>query len=409
MVRWNMQGSAVLMAGWAFLAPICGALKWRPHIWITGAAGSGKSTIQRDFCYALTRGVSKYGLGDSTEPGVRQNLRSDAIPVLLDEIESNDEAEKRRTESILAMMRKASSETGAETMKGSATGDGMNFQVRSMFCLASVNTKLDKQADIDRVTKLVIRVPPRDGSQIEHWVKLESELHAISNDDAMPTKILARSLSMIPTILETIKVFIRVAAKKFNSQRMGDQYGTLIAGCWCLCNDAIATEEQARKMIDHYDWNEHIEDQDQDDATDALRSILSAKIRMGGTLGDITVYELIREAHTLKREGDIDQKIAGDTLKRNGIRIDEEKGELLFGTSVPNLKALLKNTAYSTDARGQLLRLPGAARVDKSLRFNGSPSKSVSVPLSLVFEDAVTKPTPPSASGGAPLPDDYPI
>lgn len=390
MVRWTMQGSAVLMAGWAFLAPVCGALKWRPHIWITGAAGSGKSTIQRDFCEALTRGLSKYGQGDSTEPGIRQALRSDAVPVLLDEIESNDEREKARTESILAMMRKASSETGAETLKGTASGEGQIFQVRSMFCLASVNTKLDKQADIDRVTKLVIRVPPRDGSQIEHWVKLESELHAISSDETMPARLMARSLSMLPTTLAAVKVFIRAAAQKFSSQRMGDQYGTLIAGCWCLCNDHVPTMDEAVKLIDAYDWHEHIEDQDGDDAADALRSILSAKIRMSGSLGEVTVYELIREAHSVEREGDIDAKAADSALKRHGIRIDEQAGVLLFGTSVPNLKSLLKNTAYSTDARGQLLRLPGATRWENAvLRFNGSPSKCVSVPLSLVFDGAV--------------------
>lgn len=408
MVRWNMQGSAVLMAGWSFLAPICGALKWRPHIWITGAAGSGKSTVQSHYCRALTRGFSIYGQGDSTEPGVRQALRSDSIPVLLDEMESNDEREKQRTESILAMMRKASTETGAETLKGTATGDGQNFHVRSMFCLASVNTKLDKQPDIDRVTRLVIRVPPKDGSQIEHWNKLEARLIAIRDDEALSSRLISRSLSMMPTILQSVKVFVRVAAKKFNSQRMGDQYGTLIAGCWCLCNDHVASDEEARDLIDRYDWNEHIEDSDQDDASDALRSILSAKIRMGGSLGDWTVFELIREAHTVRREGDIEQKIAGDTLTRHGIRVDEDKQALIFGTSVPNLKSLLKNTAYSTDARGQLLRLPGATRMDnKVLRFLGSGSKCVSVPLSLVFDE--TKPPPPSASAPAKVPDDFPI
>ena len=408
MVRWNMQGSAVLMAGWSFLAPICGALKWRPHIWITGPAGSGKSTVQSHFCRALTRGFSIYGQGDSTEPGVRQALRSDSIPVLLDEMESNDEYEKKRTESILAMMRKASTETGAETLKGTATGDGQNFHVRSMFCLASVNTKLDKQPDIDRVTRLVIRVPPRDGSQIDHWNKLEARLIAIRDDDALSARLIARSLSMMPVIMASVKVFVLVAAKKFNSQRMGDQYGTLIAGCWCLCNDKVATDLEAQQMIDAYDWNEHIEDQDQDDAADALRSILSAKVRMGGSIGDLTVFELIRESRIAYREGAVDQKVADDTLRRHGIRVEEKDDVLLFGTSVPNLKALLKNTAYSTDARGQLLRLPGATRWDNSvLRFNGSPSKCVSVPLSLVFEEP--KGPPPSAAAAASVPDDFPI
>ena len=34
---------AVALAGWTTLAPICGALQWRPHVWLTGASGSGPS------------------------------------------------------------------------------------------------------------------------------------------------------------------------------------------------------------------------------------------------------------------------------------------------------------------------------------------------------------------------------
>jgi putative DNA primase/helicase len=39
--RWDVPASAFLLAGWVTLAPICGALRWRPHVWLTGGAGSG--------------------------------------------------------------------------------------------------------------------------------------------------------------------------------------------------------------------------------------------------------------------------------------------------------------------------------------------------------------------------------
>lgn len=396
-----MQGSALLLAGWAFLAPICGSLKWRPHIWITGGAGSGKSTVQRDFCYALTRGVAKYGQGDSTEAGVRQKLASDALPVLIDEFETNDDKEKARVDGVIAMIRKSSSESEAETMKGTISGDGVSFKVRSMFCLASINTKLDKQADMDRVTKLLIRVPPTDGSQIEHWKKLEAELYDISHDDGLPSRLMARSVSMVPTVLQAVKVFVKVASQRFSSQRMGDQYGTLIAGCWCLTNDHAPSEEEARDVVFGYNWDEHTEDQDQDDAKSALDAILNSKIRMANPAGDVTIDELIREAHSGYHEGLVDQKVASATLKRHGIRVEEEKGVLLFGTNVPNLKALLKNTSCSTDVRGQLLRLPGAIRWNTE-RFSGASSKCVALPLNAVLEEPTSAPVVDED-------DDYPI
>lgn len=76
---------------------------------------------------------------------------------------------------------------------------------------------------------------------------------------------------------------------------------------------------------------------------------------------------------------------------------------LLFGTSVPNLKALLKDAPFVTDVRGQLLRLAGASRYnDKAMKFNGVVSKCVSIPLELVLDD---EPDPPAGK----YEDDYPI
>lgn len=395
MIRWSMPASAPLFAGWVMLAPICGALKWRPHIWLTGAAGSGKSTIQRDFASSLTKDICVYAQGNSTEPGIRQHLRADARPVLLDEAESNDDKERARMESILAMIRQSSSESQAQTLKGTISGTSMNFAIRSMFCLASVNTNLDKKADIDRLTKLVIRSPDAFTPE-EHWQKLSDELHKISTDETIANRLLARALHMLPTILKNVEVFTRAAAKKFGSQREGDQFGTMMAGAWSLCSDKEASLEAAAAMLDRYEWKEHFEDHDQDDAARAIEAVLGAKIRMG-TFGDLTVYELIRECIPAYRLMDtLPQKEADAALKRHGIRVEPQDGVLLFGTSVSNLKSLVEKTSYVTDLRGQLLRVPGATRHDdKTMKFNGKGSKCVSIPLGPILDDEQGSDEPP--------------
>lgn len=408
MVRWRSAGSAAMMAGWTMLAPICGALKWRPHIWITGAAGSGKSTIQRDFCVALLNGVGAYFLGDSSEPGIRQDLKSDALPVLIDEIESNNESDRRRVEGIIGMVRKSSSETQARTAKGTTTGDGMSFMVRSMFCLSSINVNLPGKADIDRLTKLVIRPPAIDGEV--HWAKLADELYKITSDQSISRRLLARALAMMPTIHSSIAVFSKAAAAKFGTQRHGDQYGTLLAGCWCLTNDSVPNQADAEAMLNRYDWNEHTEDHGEDDAIDALKSIMNAKIRMPGSIGDLTVFELAQEASFRYRTGRVEQGDADAALRRHGIRLEEATGYLLFGTSVTNLKTLLRDSSCSTDIRGQLLRLKDATRWnDKTVKFNGIASKCVAVPMGLIFEEDAPSAPPPPAGVPAKVPDDYPI
>lgn len=397
MVRWSMPGSAALMAGWAFLAPICGALKWRPHIWITGGAGSGKTTIQRDFCVALTAGYSIYAQGGSTEAGIRQRLKADSRPVLMDESESNDDGEKRRIEGILALIRQSSSESQAETLKGTVSGQAQHFHIRSMFCLASINVNLEKQADSDRITKLIIRPPALDGG-LDHWEKLKDELHKISTDATISNRLMARAMGMLPVISESVHVFGRAASKRFNSQRTGDQFGTLLAGCWCLTHDHVPSDAEALELIDRFNWTEHVEDGELDDSRKALSILMGHKIRMPGNIGELSVWELTKEASSLHREGVLEQAVADQTLRRHGIRL--EKDLLLFGTSVPNLKSLLAGTPYSTDVRGQLLRLPGASRSQNSVRFNGQVSKCVSIPLKLVLGD---DPPPPAADSDFPL------
>jgi len=383
LVRWSMPASGALMAGWVFLSPICGALKWRPHIWITGEAGTGKSTIQSDFCQAPLRGIGKYFAGgNSTEPGIRQNLQSDAVPALIDELEPNDDRDRIRISSVLTMIRQSSSESMAETAKGTVSGDGMQYHIRSMFCVASINTMLDKDSDSSRLTKLVIR-PTRPGDN-DNWAELEERLHKITIDEELPGRLLARALNMLPMVLANVKVFTAAAGKHFGKQRTGDQLGTLMAGAWCLMRDEVASEAAALAMIKSYDWVEHNDTGGGSDPTKALGAVLEAKIRIGGM--DYSVYELVERAagHEAGATA-LASDVCHDTLKRNGMRVDGE--HLLFANSSPALRALVAKTSYATDLRGQLMRVDNATNWDnKTVKFSGTPSKVVAIPLEQILE-----------------------
>lgn len=385
MVRWSMPASAALMSGWAMLAPICGALSWRPHIWLLGAAGSGKSTVQTKYLGALLRDIGVYAQGDSTEPGLRQHLKADALPVLIDEIESNNDQDKKRTESIVGMVRKTSSESWAKTYKGTVSGDSMNFQIRSMFCLASINANMPTKADIDRLTRLNIRQPDRNETVAKaHWEKLEIELNKIDQDDTISSRMLSRALGMLPVIQENIARFRRVCASHFGSQRDGDQFGTLLAGCWSLMHSERACDYDVLQMLAQYDFHEHTEDHDQDDATKALEAILGSKIRIAGG-AEWSVYEVIRECVSGYAIGVITEEQARSILIRHGIRVEGD--ELWFGINVTNLKDLVANKPFVTDLRGQLLRIKGAKRVQNPVRFMGSLTRCVSVPLMPLLND----------------------
>src|SRR3546814_8012987 len=78
------------LAGWIAIAVICGALNWRPHVWLTGSSGSGKSWLLDNVIRPLIGAIAVYCQSNSTEAGIRQTLATDARPVLFDEAESED-------------------------------------------------------------------------------------------------------------------------------------------------------------------------------------------------------------------------------------------------------------------------------------------------------------------------------
>jgi putative DNA primase/helicase len=156
----------------------------RPHVWLTGGPGSGKSTILNRFVHLLLGGLDVFAQGASTEAGIRQRLCVDARPVLIDESESNEENEIRRTQGVLSLIRQASTESDAQTLKGTAGGEAMRFHIRSMFALASIQVGLKQQADRERerITVLTLRSKGRDDAEGEGHRHLEAELGRIRRD-----------------------------------------------------------------------------------------------------------------------------------------------------------------------------------------------------------------------------------
>lgn len=382
--RWTKPGAAALLAGWTFLAPVCGAIRWRPHIWLTGGAGSGKSTILNDFVSRCVGEAKVFAQGNSTEAGIRQKLKADALPVLFDESEQNDESEKRRMQPILALIRQSSTESVAQTLKGTLSGDAMNFHIRSMFCLASIQAGLEHKADADRLTKLSLqKVNPEDPQSQAVWEKIKDALYEIERDVSLPARMLRRAIDMLPVIQQNIVVFIDQAAAKFGTQRLGDQYGTMLAGAWSLTRSKVATPAEARAMIDAYDWSEFTEGSDVDDPEKAMVALLESKISHKGEI--MSVGSLVSIAAGGAVDGlTIDDKVALRLMRDHGMTIIE--GFLVFQNGSEALRKLVSGTKFESDIRSQLLRLPSAKRFGSTRFAPGVVQRGVGVPLSLVTD-----------------------
>jgi putative DNA primase/helicase len=389
--RWRNPGSGAMLAGWCALAPVAGALRWRPHLWITGGTGSGKSTVMKRFVVPLLNNCRYYS-GTSTEPGIRQDLQCDALPVLIEEAEKHSTRDVTRVQSILAMMRDSSTETGAKTLKGTASGTAMTYEIRSMFCVNAVGVGLDRQADLERVSVLELK-PKRDSERTgeeaaRQWTALDRDLARLEKDRALARRLMKRTLDLLPITLENIETFATAAAMKFGSQREGDQYGTLLAGAWSLISQNRASIEDARAMLDQYAWDDHRENAETEESEKVLDALLNAIIIERGQARSVRQWIEIAVGFDNIEACDITQVAVRALLRARGLYLEGDgvgDGVLYVSRSNSAVQGLLESSGYSCDYGRALKRLPGAAAESKNRRFGSHATKCVSVPLRLLF------------------------
>ena len=386
--HWEVPASAMLLAGWVTLAPICGALRWRPHLWLSGPAGSGKSHLFERFCGVLLADMARVFVGSVTEAGIRQTLRSDALPVLIDEAESNEREDQQRIQAILALARVASSESRAAIVKGSPAGEVARYSVRSMFLLSSIATGLKQGADRRRFAPLNLRNPSELPQQQReaHWQALDRDLEQLISP-AFANRLIARTVALIPVIRRSITVCSRVAAAHFDSQALGDQYGTLLAGAWSLQASRVPSAAEVQSLIDGADWSSYRESTEVPDERRCLNRILQHQLRVESeertvvTRTVLELVELVSSALPSPMEP-VRPADAADLLARHGLRVRE--GELLISNSAEAIGRMLADTAWVTNWGAILSRLPGASR-SLLVHFRGlGSSRAVALPLAML-------------------------
>lgn len=401
--HWNRPASAVLLAGWCALAPLCGALRWRPHIWITGGAGSGKSTILNEFVDLLLNGARIYAQGNSTEPGIRQALRLDALPLLFEEAEQNNDRESMRVQTILSFLRQASTDSAAQTLKGTTEGSVQAYSGITMCCMVSIQVDMKHQADMERVSVLSLRPKKRAGhdgaAAAAAWTEISAALADLRSDPDLPARLMRRSIHLLPVTLKNIEVFAQAAAERFGSQREGDQYGAMLAGAWSLVKTGVATLDDARKMIDRYDWSEFQESTEVEEYDKALNALLEARIRLPRGQ-EANIYELVETAAN-RGDGDLKREEADKVLLRHGMKLRRDRwgspDALMIANSSREPTKLIADTPYAADLKGQLARVQHAEK-HGTQRFGAISSKGVAIPL-WVFLEGMEPPRAPTAPG----------
>jgi putative DNA primase/helicase len=385
MLSWERPLYGKLLAGWLALAPVSGALTWRPHLWVTGPSGSGKSWLVANIIHPLVGETALHVQGNTSEAGIRGQLGSDALPVVFDEAESEDKASQQRFNGVLELARQASTETGAGIVKGTAQGGSITYLIRSCFLFASIGVAAVKKADVSRITVLPLTKNIGPESQ-EKFEQIKTLWRETIGEEQFCERIRSRSLRHAMIIRTNADTFSGVAVEFTGDKRSADQIGTLLAGAYSLTSTREITTEAARSWMARQDWSGFRSEEIDNDESQCLSHLFAAALRfelMGGHVSR-SVSEIVEEILTIPDytilESDAKRKIELElALIRHGMRMED--GGLYVANRHQALEAIYNDTPWSGSKwRLQLERVPGARRVDTMTFGKNVRQRAVFVP-----------------------------
>jgi putative DNA primase/helicase len=382
---WEREINAYLLAGWCVIAPFCGILQWRPHIWVTGPAGSGKSWVMDNIVKKALGETAIVVQGKTTEAGVRGLLQNDARPVLFDESDVDSHNDKERIQSILALARSSSYHDGGVIGKGTVTGSSRTYTMRSCFAFSSIGVQLNQQSDRSRFTML--------GLVSFENIRPEAEFKAFDRDwhklvtDEYVKALQSRTIGLLPVILKNARTFAEAVAHVIGNRRIGDQVGAMLAGAYSLSSNKEINLDDAIKWVEDRDWTEERGLELTKDEYQLFGKLMGhiTRVETDGAPVERTIGELVQVASGYKFEPTISRNMAQDRLRRIGFLVKDN--DLYVANSADGVFKIIKDTSWSNNFNRILERLPGASKVEPRTYYPGLKSRGVSIPLELINRD----------------------
>lgn len=381
---------AWLLTGWICAAMFGGALDWRPLVWITGDAGTGKSTVQKVLRAVMGGEGAILQSTDATEPGIRQFLLQSTIPVALDELEA--EADGRRSAAVIKLARQAAS--GGAVLRGGADHVGQEFRARSCFAFSSILIPQMLEQDISRIALLELRAlssgaktPSIDPS---HWATIGRGLRR-------------RILLQWDRLDATLDLYRRALHRAGHAARGCDQYGTLLAMADLAAHDEVPDEERLAPWIERLDAVAIGDQTDQQpDWMRCLNHLFGQHIEPYRSGQRFPLGRWILSAAGLRDAPD--PGAARDALPSYGIRVvgRGDVAELVMANSHPVLSTLYRDTRWGGSGGTSgvwaqaMKRVPGARATASAVRFDGVVSRAYTFRLTaipgLFGDDGVSPP-----------------
>ncbi|MEN2977875.1 hypothetical protein P7L78_19165 [Tistrella bauzanensis] len=385
--RWSWRRPEIdpdLLIGLVASALMVGALDWRPSGWITGGAGSGKTTLQ---------GLVDDIVGDwmlklsSTSPaGVRDVLSGDARPVSLDEFEPA--AQGDREAEVLTLVRIGSTRDAGGIARSSPDLKGRVISFQAQFLMSSILIPSMGDASWDRIT--VLELDPLTPDALAARREIEA---AITSFRAFGPALHRRLIDRWGEFRGQFDAWRLALGSIGHSSRAADQLGTLLTVSSMLLYDQPPDEAVVAEALSHLQPAVLAEASDRaDNPTRCIERLLTSPAGQWAGGSQLTVGELVHRA-AFADPGEADP--ARQDLRRIGVDVVVIDGakSLIVSTRHEGIARIYAGTQWRASPEGAgvwsqaLGRLPGAKR-GRTHRFKGvPPTKSVVIPLATLDID----------------------
>lgn len=206
------------LSAWFIQSQIFATLPWRFHIWLTGSAGSGKSTILK---WLNDLSMNNILTNNTTSAGIRQTAKSNAVSIIYDEAEPTDD----NTRQVVDLAREMSSNGSYKTMRGTVSGNALNYNTQCVFCFGSIQVAEMNQADRSRIFTIEMNQTENQEEEtfediflrFSHFIKKKNEVFSY----------IYHSIDSIKYNIEFCKKNLKVKSKI--ESRLADQLSVAMA------------------------------------------------------------------------------------------------------------------------------------------------------------------------------------
>lgn len=308
---------ARLLLGWIGCAIMGAALDWRPMVFITGDAGSGKSSVQERLKKLLPGRLAS--TVDATPAALRQIVNQDAIGVSFDEIEADMNTDQGTM--VMKLARVAAS--GGTTYRGGKDHAASEFTLRGCFAFSAIVPPSMRVQDMQRLTFLRLQPLPK-GAKMP--VISDSQLRE------MGQKLAGRVAAGWERWNRTLVAYEDGLARVGHNQRGAKQFGSLLAACDLMMHDDVPHPDVVDAMVEGLE-RDALYEYETADPTWLLvwRHILSAQPQVWQKDGFPTVAEKLRRWLSAERNGlGEDMAVVQKSLNRAGLAVvkDRKAGEV---------------------------------------------------------------------------------